>query len=97
MVDEYYNTCHSRWNTEKTVHVQLTNRVHKTYRAKVEGVIRKCEERLEWLKKGSRQLFGTLLESKVVILIDTSSSLKERLDLIKNKVEQLLQVNKGTL
>ena len=52
----------------------------------------KCEERLTWLKQGSRQLFGTLLESKVVILIDTSSSVENRLDLIKDKVKELLQV-----
>lgn len=67
--------------------------MHKTYQNKVEKVIARCKERLSWLKKGSRQLFGTLLESKVVIVIDTSSSVKERLDLIKNKVQELLQVS----
>lgn len=74
------------------MHVQLTKRAHKTHRAKVESIITRCEERVEWLKKGSRQLFGTVLESKVVIVIDTSSSVKERLKLIKRKVEELLQV-----
>lgn len=74
------------------MHVQLTSQTHKTYQAKVEGVLSACEKRLEWLKKGSRQLFGTLLEGKVVIVIDTSSSVKERLDLIKTKVQELLQV-----
>jgi hypothetical protein len=82
-----------RWNGDKTVHVQLTGRSHRTYQAKVESVITKCEDRLEWLKKGSRQLFGTLLESKVVIAIDSSSSLKDRLCLIKTKVQELLQVS----
>lgn len=82
-----------RWSQDKTVHVQLTGRAHRTYRAKLDSVIGRCEERLQWLKKGSRQLFGTLLESRVVIIIDTSSSVKERLDLIKNKVEELLQVS----
>ena len=75
------------------MHVQLTSRAHRTYRAKVEGVISKCEKRLTWLKKGSRQLFGTLLESRVVVVIDTSSSVKERLGLIKEKVKELLQVH----
>lgn len=74
------------------MHVQLTGRAHRTYRAKVEGVLGSCEQRLEWLKKGSRQLFGTLLESKVVVAIDSSSSVKERLCLIKDKVQELLQV-----
>lgn len=74
------------------MHVQLTGRAHRTYRAKVEGVLTGCEERLEWLKKGSRQVFGTLLESKVVIAIDSSASLKDRLNLIKSKVQELLQV-----
>ena len=76
------------------MHVQLTGRTHRTHRAKVEGVVGKCEERLEWLKKGSRQVFGTLLESKLVIAIDSSSSLKDRLSLIKSKVRELLQVRK---
>lgn len=76
--------------------MQLTGRTHRTYRGKVESTVSKCEKRLLWLKKGSRQLFGTLLESKVVILIDTSSSVKERLNLIKKKVEELLQVGKIT-
>ncbi len=74
------------------MHAQLTGRVHRTYQAKVEGVVGRCEERLAWLKQGSRQLFGTLLESRVVILVDTSSSVKNRLPLIKAKVKELLQV-----
>ena len=75
------------------MHVQLTGRVHRTYKTKVEEVVRKCQERLSWLKQGSRQIFGTLLESKVVVLIDTSSSVKNRLDLIKDKVKELIQVS----
>lgn len=89
----YHLSCLThRWNEGKTVHVQLTGRAHRTYRAKVEDIISRSKARVAWLKKGSRQLFGTLLESRVVIVIDTSSSVKERLSLIKTKVEELLQV-----
>ena len=55
-------------------------------------MLSRCQDRLQWLKNGSRQVFGTLLEERVVIAIDSSSSLKERLNLIKSKVKELLQV-----
>lgn len=70
----------------------MAPRKHKIYEQKVEDLCKGCLERLAWLRNGSRELFGTLLENKVVVAIDTSSSLKERLSLIKNKVQQLLKV-----
>lgn len=70
----------------------MAPRKHKLFREKVEEVRGSCVERLAWLKGGSRELFGTLLENKVVVVVDTSFSLKERLPLIKNKVKQLLKV-----
>lgn len=79
-----------------TIHVQMAPRKHKLFREKVEKVHVSCLQRLAWLKAGSRELFGTLLENKVVVVVDTSSSLKERLPLIKDKVKQLLKVSRST-
>ena len=81
----------------ETVHVQMAPRRHKLYQRKVEDVCVSCVERLAWLKGGSRELFGTLLENKVVVVVDTSFSLKERLPLIKHKVKQLLEVSRPIL
>ena len=47
------------------VHVQLTERECEVYRGRVESVVTECRERLAWLKSGSRELFGTILEDKV--------------------------------
>lgn len=79
-------------NGKDTFHVQMAPRKHKMYEHKLEDLCRKFIDRLAWLKDGSREMFGTLLENKVVIAIDTSFSLKERLPLIKQKVQQLLKV-----
>lgn len=76
------------------VHVELTERIHHTYQDKVGRVLSKCRERLSWLKQGSRELFGTLLEDQLVVVIDTSSSMKDRLDLVKAKIHQLITVRK---
>ena len=43
--------------------------------------------RLEWLIAGSRALFGTILERRVVLALDTSSS-----DFVNDKVRRFLQV-----
>ena len=76
------------------VHVELTERIHHTYQDKVRRVLSECCDRLAWLKQGSRELFGTLLEERLVVVIDTSSSMKDRLDLVKAKIQQLIMVRK---
>lgn len=48
--------------------------------------------RVDWLQQGSREVFGTILEEQVYILIDTSQSMKEKLAMLKEKVFQLMQV-----
>ena len=47
------------------VHVQLSERECEVYCGRVESVVRECRERMAWLKSGSRELFGTILEDKV--------------------------------
>ena len=87
------NVMYIRWEGERVVHVELTEHIHHTYQDKVTKVLSKCRDRLAWLKQGSRELFGTLLEERLVVAIDTSSSMKDRLDLVKAKIQQLIMVS----
>jgi hypothetical protein len=48
--------------------------------------------RLLWLKKGSRDVFGTILEKNIYILIDTSKSMQNHLGFVKDKLRLLIQV-----
>ena len=50
--------------------------------------------RVDWLMKGSRVLFGTILEDHVCILIDTSSSMQLSIEFVKQKLFVLIQVEK---
>ena len=45
--------------------MQLSKRAFGEYERRVESVMAECEERIAWLKSGSRVLFGTILEKKV--------------------------------
>ena len=47
------------------MHVTLGDKAFANYNARVTAVIEKCQERIQWLRQGSRELFGTLLEDKV--------------------------------
>ncbi len=136
-----------RWkDSQEVVHVQLSERAFRGYEEKLTSVINACETRVKWLKSGSREVFGTILEEKVyaymyslrpitcvhvdrekvvsvcmgrryreheekkkdfyfllqlflfpslpsqvVLVIDTSSSLRDRLDVIKDKLHQLIR------
>ena len=73
----------------------MTDHVHRIYQEKMERLLNDCRNRLCWLKQGSRELFGTLLEDRLVVVIDTSSSVKDRLDLIKRKIQELIAVSKN--
>lgn len=74
------------------IHVQLSKHAHCVFCEGVEEVVGACRRRLAWLKRGSRELFGTLLESKIIIVVDTSVSMAKRLDMLKRKLQELIQV-----
>ncbi len=48
--------------------------------------------RLLWLKKGSRDVFGAVLENNIYVLIDTSKSMQHHLGFVKEKLRLLIQV-----
>ena len=49
--------------------------------------------RLDWLHQGSRELFGTIVEDQVYILIDASNSMENHMGLVKEKMFRLMQVS----
>ena len=51
------------------------------------------EKRIDWLSRGSRELFGTVIENNICILIDTSHSMQSSLDFVKKKLSILIQVS----
>ena len=52
--------------------------------------------RIDWLQQGSRELFGTIIEDQVYILIDVSNSMQNHLGLVKEKLYRLMQVREKT-
>lgn len=78
------------------MHVHVTPDLHRSYEQKVNILLSQYEKRIEWLSKGSRELFGTVIENNICILIDTSQSMQIGLDFVKRKLAVLMQV-KSTL
>jgi hypothetical protein len=67
--------------------------LHRSYEEKIKIELEKYEKRIDWLSKGSRELFGTVIESNICILIDTSQSMQMSLDFVKRKLAVLMNVN----
>ncbi|MBN3303838.1 VWA3A protein, partial [Amia calva] len=71
-------------------HLQLTVRELEQYVTQTERVIRRYVQRMQWLLSGSRRLFGTILEKKVCILLDTSGSMDPYLPEVKKELTSLI-------
>lgn len=82
---------HLRWKDGGVVHINLTKRMAESFQQRLEQVMAQCRERMSWLRQGSRELFGTILEECVALVIDTSSSMALHLPLVKHKFAQLAQ------
>ncbi|XP_078514366.1 von Willebrand factor A domain-containing protein 3B [Lissotriton helveticus] len=82
---------HARWKDGSVVHVYVTSEKCRWYEERMKNAIEQLERRVKWLQQGSRELFGTVLEDQVCILIDTSQSMKDKLSLVKEKLFQLMQ------
>lgn len=54
-------------------------------------LLEQIQKRIDWLSRGSRELFGTVIENKIYLLIDTSQSMQLSLDFVKQKLVSLLQ------
>uniref|UniRef100_A0A2K5DXB7 von Willebrand factor A domain containing 3A n=1 Tax=Aotus nancymaae TaxID=37293 RepID=A0A2K5DXB7_AOTNA len=71
-------------------HIQWTPREMEVYIRCVEKVLRRYVQRLQWLLSGSRRLFGTILENRVCILVDTSGSMGPYLQQVKTELVLLI-------
>lgn len=71
-------------------HLQFQPKELEEYIEQLEKTLKRYIQRLQWLLSGSRQLFGTILENKVCILIDASSSMAPFLPELKKGLISLL-------
>ncbi|XP_059548033.1 von Willebrand factor A domain-containing protein 3A [Myotis daubentonii] len=71
-------------------HIQWTPREVGAYIMCLKKVVGRCVQRLQWLLSGSRRLFGTILEKRVCILLDTSGSMGPDLPQVKTELILLI-------
>uniref|UniRef100_H3A0J3 von Willebrand factor A domain containing 3A n=1 Tax=Latimeria chalumnae TaxID=7897 RepID=H3A0J3_LATCH len=72
-------------------HLQFQPKELEEYIEQVERVLRRYIQRMQWLLSvGSRRLFGTILENKVCILLDTSGSMDPYLPEVKKELTSLI-------
>ncbi|XP_070554779.1 von Willebrand factor A domain-containing protein 3B-like [Ptychodera flava] len=83
--------CHVLWRDGTVKHVHVTSDVHRQYERRMAVALDAIQQRIDWLQQGSRELFGTIIEDQVYILIDSSSSMQPHLDLVKEKLIRLME------
>ncbi|XP_072898034.1 von Willebrand factor A domain-containing protein 3B-like [Hemitrygon akajei] len=82
---------HTQWKDGSVMHVYITAEKCKQYQQKMKTALEQMQRRINWLRKGSRELFGTIIEDQIYILVDTSQSMKDKLELVQRKIFQLMQ------
>ncbi|XP_030433758.1 von Willebrand factor A domain-containing protein 3A isoform X6 [Gopherus evgoodei] len=71
-------------------HLQFQPKELEDYVEQMEKVLCCYIRRIQWLLSGSRRLFGTILETKVCILIDTSGSMDPYLQQVTKELTSLI-------
>ncbi|CAF3780229.1 unnamed protein product [Rotaria sordida] len=82
---------HVTWPDGTIRHVHVTPELYRDYEKRIRALLEKLKARLAWLKKGSRDVFGAVLENNIYILIDTSQSMQHHLGFVKEKLRLLIQ------
>ncbi|XP_060464030.2 von Willebrand factor A domain-containing protein 3B isoform X4 [Panthera onca] len=82
---------HAPWKDGSLVHVCITKEKCTWYSERIHTVLAQIQKRIKWLQDGSQILFGKVRNDFVYILIDTSHSMKSKLDLVKDKIIQFIQ------
>ncbi|XP_027623326.1 von Willebrand factor A domain-containing protein 3B isoform X2 [Tupaia chinensis] len=82
---------HAPWKDGSLVHVNITKEKYKWYSERIHTALAQIQRRIKWLQAGSQILFGKVRDECVYVLIDTSHSMKSKLDLVKDKIIQLIQ------
>nr|XP_056718144.1 von Willebrand factor A domain-containing protein 3B [Euleptes europaea] len=72
-------------------HVHLEPKKYLQYEERMKNALNQMESRLQDLQKGSKALFGDVVEDNIYILIDTSQSMKNKLPVVKEKILQLIR------
>ncbi|PAA54128.1 hypothetical protein BOX15_Mlig010461g1, partial [Macrostomum lignano] len=73
------------------LHVQVTPELHRIYEERMNVCLESIQRRIDWLREGSRELFGTIVEDQVYFLIDTSASMEPSIGFVKDKLYILIQ------
>ncbi|XP_070580843.1 von Willebrand factor A domain-containing protein 3A-like isoform X2 [Ptychodera flava] len=73
----------------KNVHVDPTQLYD--YQKKLATVVKLYEKRVDWLSRSSRRIFGTIVEKKVIILVDLSCANTNYLVHIQHSLRMLLE------
>nr|XP_033770680.1 von Willebrand factor A domain-containing protein 3A isoform X2 [Geotrypetes seraphini] len=71
-------------------HLQFQPKELEEYIEQIEKLLRRYIQRMQWLLSGSHRLFGTILESKVCILLDISGSMDPYLLEVKKEFTSLM-------
>ncbi|XP_029655068.1 von Willebrand factor A domain-containing protein 3B-like [Octopus sinensis] len=71
------------------MHVHVTNDIYRDYQSRLNVVMDRIINRLNWLKETSYYYFGRIIESRIFILVDISLSMKEYM---KNVYKLLFRV-----
>ncbi|XP_054403204.1 von Willebrand factor A domain-containing protein 3B isoform X2 [Pongo abelii] len=82
---------HAPWKDGSLVHVNITKEKCKWYSERIHTALAQIRRRIKWLQDGSQSLFGRLHNDCIYILIDTSHSMKSKLDLVKDKIIQFIK------
>ncbi|XP_076413597.1 von Willebrand factor A domain-containing protein 3B isoform X2 [Peromyscus maniculatus bairdii] len=82
---------HVPWKDGTLVHVSITKEKCKWYSERVHIALARIQRRIKWLQDGSQVLFGKVSGDCIYVLIDTSHSMKSKLDLVKEKIIRLIQ------
>ena len=81
---------HVCWHDETIRHVHVTAELVRRYEQRLNAAFALYQKRIDWLSKGSRQLFGHVAENNLCILVDTSESMQPNLEFVKRKLVALL-------
>ncbi|XP_027476221.2 von Willebrand factor A domain-containing protein 3B isoform X6 [Zalophus californianus] len=82
---------HAPWKDGSLVHVCITKDKCTWYSERIHTVLAQIQRRIKWLQDRSQILFGKVRNDCVYVLIDTSHSMKSKLDLVKDKIIQFIQ------
>ncbi|VCX10307.1 unnamed protein product, partial [Gulo gulo] len=82
---------HAPWKDGSLVHVCITKEKCTWYSERIHTVLAQIQRRIKWLQDRSQFLFGKVPGDCIYVLIDTSHSMKSKLDLVKDKIIQFIE------